>query len=84
MFCHEDEAMADKLAGPNSIKTETKDGWRAPGVQWHKVPDQAHAFDFFVAKEAEREKARPAAVEAMNTVLSNWLTETFSSGIDEQ
>lgn len=84
MFCHEDEAMADKLAGPDGVKTRTQTGWRAPGVQWHKVPDQAHAFDFFAANDTEREKARPAAMEDMNTVLSEWLTETFSSGVDEQ
>ena len=64
MFCREVEVMAEKLAGGRA-KTPNKEGWSAPGVQYYKVFGQPHAFEGFPAKDAEAEKARIAAKDAM-------------------
>jgi acetyl esterase/lipase len=81
MFCYEDEAMAEKLAAMgDGAKVETEDGWKAAGVQWYKISDQPHAFDAFVAKTAEAEVARLAAVDAMFAAISEWLVEVFAKG----
>ena len=77
MLCHEGEAMANKLAGSTS-KVDAEGGWQAPGVRWYKVRNQAHAFDLFPAKDPEREKARLGAIDAMNSVIANFLMEVFS------
>ena len=77
MFCRELEVMADKLAG-DKAKVPSKEGWRAPGVQYYKVYGQPHAFEGFPVKDAEAEKARVAATDAMFNSISEWLTDTFS------
>ncbi|KAK5736466.1 hypothetical protein LTR17_007463 [Elasticomyces elasticus] len=77
MFCQEAETMADKLAG-SETKVDAEGGWQAPGVRWYRVPNQAHAFDQFPAKDPEREKERPAAVDAMNSVIVEFLGEVLS------
>lgn len=77
MFCQEVEVMADKLAG-DKAKVETKDGWKAPGVQFYKVYGQPHAFEAFPAKDPEKDKARLAAKDAMFDCITAWLRETFS------
>ncbi|KAK3701661.1 hypothetical protein LTR37_015313 [Vermiconidia calcicola] len=80
MFCHEDEAMANKLAALSTeAKVNTEAGWRAPGVQWHKVLGQPHAFEAFPAKTPEKEKARTDALDAMYSVISKWLIDVFSN-----
>ncbi|KAK5175810.1 uncharacterized protein LTR77_000950 [Saxophila tyrrhenica] len=81
MFCYEDESMAEKLAAAgNGAKVETKAGWKAPGVQWHKIMGQPHAFEVFAAKEPEMEKARLAAVDELYSVISGWLEEVCNEG----
>ena len=77
MCCAEVEAMADKLAGDQQ-KATTKEGWKAPGVQFYKAHDQLHAFDGFPIKDPEKEKARVAAKEAMFESITAWLKETFA------
>jgi acetyl esterase/lipase len=76
MFCHEIEAMADKLAG-DETKISSKEGWRAKGVQFYKVYGQPHAFEGFPVKAPEAEKARVLAIDAMVNKISEWLRETF-------
>ncbi|KAK5742365.1 hypothetical protein LTR17_003377 [Elasticomyces elasticus] len=76
MFCQEAEAMADKLAG-SETKVDAEGGWQAPGVRWYKVRNQAHAFDQFPAKDSEREKERPAAIDAMKSVIVEFLEEVL-------
>ncbi|GAB7337616.1 hypothetical protein MBLNU457_g2914t1 [Dothideomycetes sp. NU457] len=79
MFCHEDQAMAHKLAEMTEGSTvSTAAGWRAPGVQWHKVQGQRHAFDAFPEKIPEKEEVRVAAVDAMYSAISEWLIDVFS------
>ncbi|KAK5717225.1 hypothetical protein LTR15_009114 [Elasticomyces elasticus] len=77
MFCHEAEAMADKLAG-SERKADAEGGWQVPGVRWYKVRNQGHAFDQFQAKDPEREEERPAAIDAMNLVIVDFLEEVLS------
>ncbi|KAF2130957.1 alpha/beta-hydrolase [Dothidotthia symphoricarpi CBS 119687] len=77
MFCRELEVMADKLAG-DKAKVLSKEGWRAPGVQYYKVYGQPHAFEGFPVKDTEAEKARVAATDAMLNSISEWLINTFS------
>lgn len=72
MFCHEDEEMAAKIAG-GETRTETGDGWRAPGIEWFKINGQPHAFDAFPAKDVEKEKAKVAAVGKLYGCISEWL-----------
>jgi len=85
MFCYEDQAMADKLAGMvGGEKVETETGWRAGGVQWSKVMGQPHAFDAFPAKAPITEVSRLAAVDAMYAFLSEWLVGVFTAGASEQ
>ncbi|KAF1967227.1 alpha/beta-hydrolase [Bimuria novae-zelandiae CBS 107.79] len=77
MFCHEDEQMADKLAG-DAVKSGSEDGWRALGVQWYKVFGRPHAFHVFPVKDPEKEKERLEAVKKMYGVLVEWLCDVFS------
>jgi acetyl esterase/lipase len=77
MFCHEGEAMASKLAGDGTT-VNSEAGWQAPGVQWHKISGQTHAFDNFPAKTSEKERARVEAVQEMYAVISEWLVNVFS------
>jgi len=77
MFCRELEVMADKLAG-DKAKVSSKEGWRAPGVQYYKVYGQPHAFEGFPVKDTGAEKARVAATDAMLNRISEWLVDTFS------
>ncbi|KAK4893414.1 hypothetical protein LTR27_008310 [Elasticomyces elasticus] len=77
MFCQEAEAMADKLAG-SETKADAEGGWQAPCVRWYKVRNQAHAFDQFPAKDPKREKERPAAIDAMNSVIVEFLEDVLS------
>lgn len=79
MFCHEAEVMVDKLVSlSGGEKCETQSGWKAEGVQWYKVADQPHAFDNFPAKMREKEAARVAAVDAMYSLISEWLVDVFA------
>lgn len=79
MFCHEAEVMADKLVSlSGGKKSETQFGWKAGGVQWYKVADQPHAFDNFPAKVREKEAARVVAVDAMYSLISEWLVNVFA------
>ncbi|KAJ4351422.1 uncharacterized protein N0V89_006764 [Didymosphaeria variabile] len=78
MFCHEDQAMAEKLAG-DQVKNKTEDGWRAEGVEWLKVYGQPHAFEMFPVEDVEKEKARVEAVDKLNGHISRWLVEVFSN-----
>jgi acetyl esterase/lipase len=77
MFCREVEIMANKLAG-DKTKVLSKEGWRAPGVQYYKVFGQPHAFEGFPVKDIEAEKARVAATDNMINSISEWLIDTFS------
>ncbi|KAK3668749.1 hypothetical protein LTR22_000229 [Elasticomyces elasticus] len=77
MFCHEAEAMADKLAG-SERKADAEGGWQVPGVRWYKVRNEAHAFDQFQAKDPERERARSGAIDDMNSVIVDFLDEVLS------
>lgn len=80
MFCYEDEAMADRLAGMvGGEREETETGWKAGGVQWSKVMGQPHAFDAFPAKAPITEASRLAAVDAMYAFLSEWLVAMFTA-----
>lgn len=84
MFCHEDEAMADRLADmAGGGKTETESGWRATGVQWAKVMGQPHAFDAFPVKAPVTEASRLAAVDALYALLSEWLVGVFTAGTQD-
>lgn len=84
MFCFEDEAMADKLAGMvGGVREETETGWKAGGVRWSKVMGQPHAFDAFSAKAPITEASRVAAVDAMYGLLSKWLVGVFTVGSSE-
>jgi acetyl esterase/lipase len=83
MFCHELEAMADKLAG-DETRTSSKEGWRAKGVQFYKVYGQPHAFEGFPVKVPEAEKARVVATDAMVNRISEWLMETFNNANSHQ
>jgi acetyl esterase/lipase len=76
MLCHELEVMADKLAG-DEAKVQTKEGWRAPGVQYYKVYGQPHAFEGFPVKDTEAEKKRVAATDAMVDSIAEWLVNIF-------
>lgn len=83
MFCREAQAMAEKVvevSGVSNSKVSTAAGWHAPGVQWHKVQGQRHAFDGFPEKFPEKEKVRVAALDEMYSVISTWLKEVFSQG----
>lgn len=81
MFCFEDEAMADRLAGMiGGAREETETGWKAGGVRWSKVMGQPHAFDAFPAKAPITEASRVAAVDAMYGLLSEWLVGVFTTG----
>ncbi|KAK4495475.1 hypothetical protein PRZ48_013806 [Zasmidium cellare] len=79
MFCREAETMAEKLA---SMSGETKilkeSGWQTPGVQWHKILGQRHAFEGFPEKDPQKESARLAAIEELHAVLSEWLVATWA------
>lgn len=77
MFCHELEVITNELAG-DETKVTSKEGWRAPGVQYYKVYGQPHAFEGFPVQDAEAEKARVAATDAMFNTISEWLTDVFS------
>jgi acetyl esterase/lipase len=77
MFCREIEVMADKLAG-DGAKVHSKEGWRAPGVQYYKVYGQPHAFEGFPVKDIEAEKARVAATDAMINGILEWLLKIYS------
>jgi len=77
MFCREVEVMADKLAA-GTTKSPTKEGWRAPGVEYYKVFGQPHAFEGFPVKDPEAEKARVAATDAMIGSISDWLIGIFA------
>jgi acetyl esterase/lipase len=82
MFCHEDEVMANKLAGMSrGEKVETDCGWKATGVQWYKVMGQPHAFDGFAAKPPIAETDRVVAVDAMYAAISEWLVEVCKGTI---
>jgi acetyl esterase/lipase len=82
MLCHEAEAMAIKIAVlTDGVKINTESGWRAPGVQWHKILGQPHAFDAIPAKAPDIEMARVAAMDEMYSVTSEWLTSVFSETI---
>jgi acetyl esterase/lipase len=80
MFCRELEVMADKLAD-NKAKVSKEGGWKAPGVQYYKVYGQPHAFEGFAVKDAEAEKKRVAATDAMINTISEWLMDTFSEAV---
>jgi acetyl esterase/lipase len=76
MFCHEDQAMATKLADmAGGAKEKTETGWKAPGVQWMKIMGQPHAFDAFPAKAPITEASRLAAVDRLYSLLSEWLVD---------
>lgn len=79
MFCHEDEQMAEKLAG-DGARTERENGWAAPGVQWIKIQSQPHAFEMFPVRDAEKERARVEAVERLDNDITEWVVEVFSGG----
>ena len=81
MFCHEAEQMADKLvslSGGTGTKVSEGSGWKTPGVQWHMIMGQRHAFEGFPEKDPKLEDARPAAISELNAVLTDWLRATWS------
>ncbi|CAK4034459.1 alpha beta-hydrolase [Lecanosticta acicola] len=80
MVCHEDEIMADKLAAASADKkVATKNGWKAPGVEWYKVHGQKHAFNAFPEKDPDVEKVRVRETDAMFSSISEWLVDTFAN-----
>jgi acetyl esterase/lipase len=80
MFCYEAQAMADRLADmAGGGKDETETGWKAGAVQWSKIMGQPHAFDNFPAKAPVTEASRLAAVDAMYSLLSEWLADVFDT-----
>jgi acetyl esterase/lipase len=85
MLCHEAETMSNRIAAmTNAAKVETRAGWQAGGVRWHKVEGQTHAFEHFPAKSADKEKVRIAARDATYSMLSEWLANVFSSSSSVQ